>query len=118
MPLLGRVTTTRFGIVWPRWSRLRFDESGRGEPPGKTVTKPPLAAWVAVTLRATADALAGTVPTPPTCTVSVEPAAGMPMGAPMPLRVSRTRNGVSGTNFDRAPGPPASALSGPPMRTA
>ena len=105
-------------MVWPTRIRLRFDDNGRGEPPGYTVTKPPALASVAVTLRATADTPAGTVPTPATFTVTTASGAGLPIGTPMPLRVSSTRNGVSGTNFERAPGPPADALSGPPMRVA
>src|SRR5438270_923238 len=88
---------TRFGIVWPTRSTLRFDASGRPLPAGQTVTNPGSVGSVAVTFNTTATAPdVGTPPVPATCTsidapsVSVEP--------PCPDRVSRIRAGVNGKN--------------------
>ncbi len=99
MPSLPTGTTTRFGTVWPA-SKLRFEVVGRVPPPGKAVTCPGLAALVTVTFRATAVTPAGILPLPAIFTLAEEYALTMPIGAPVPVRVSRRRVGVYGVKSE------------------
>src|SRR5260370_551731 len=86
-------------MVWPA-TKLRLEVVGLVTPSGHTVAKPAAVGWVTVTLMATAPTpLAGTPPLPVTCTLMV-PLAGTGPVAPVPLRVSRMRDGVRG---DRPP---------------
>src|SRR5260221_509451 len=97
---------TKFGTAWPA-TKLRFDGAGR-EPPssGYAVTYPFAVAAVAVTFITIADPPGcGTPLTPPVpVTCNANECAG-PIGPnvpPVPLRVSNTRNGVTGVNSPSA----------------
>src|SRR5436309_3074146 len=89
-------------MVW-FGEKFRFEASGREASPANTVRKLDFVGWVAVTLTITADTpLDGTPPTPVTLSVMVAPS---PTGwveppCPVPSRVSRWRNGVSGLWLD------------------
>jgi len=93
-------TSTRLGTVAPA-VKLRLEASGRALPPGYTVKNPLAVALVAVALSTTALGglgafMAGTPPTPATCTLSVPMGPSLAGGAPRPARVSRMRAGVMG----------------------
>ena len=72
--------------------KFRFDAVGRTVLKGYTVSRLDALPFTSVTLSTAAVALLGTVPTV-TCRGRVTPG---PNGPPVP-RVSRTRNGVTGT---------------------
>ena len=92
-------TSTRLGTDAPA-VKLRLEASGRALP-GYTVKNPLAVASVAVALSTTAVGglgafMAGTPPTPATCTRSVPMGPSLAVGAPRPVRVSRMRAGVMG----------------------
>ena len=97
---------TRLGTVSPP-TKLRFDASGRGTSPGKTVTKLVSVGSVTVTLSTTAvTPLAGTGPLPVTSKRSVD--CGPRLVVPTPpvlVRVSNRRLGA--TAWNRLPAGPA-----------
>src|SRR5665213_2500768 len=81
---------------------LRFDASTGGGPCGATLMNVGAVASTAVTLMATAVAVAGMLATPVTLMVSVWPAptlacvsTGDPVQVPRPVRVSKIRHGPS-----------------------
>src|SRR4051812_28962383 len=88
---------TRFGMVWPAL-KFRLDAVGSAVPPGNTRRCPAARASVTVTFSATAVAPAGTLLVG-SVIVTVRCA---PIGprAPSPVRVSRTRVGLTGWNDD------------------
>src|SRR4051794_22371382 len=98
-------------MLCPAWVTLRLETVGFGVPVGQAVTNPGKVAFVAVRFKATAATpVAGTPATPATCTsIEVFDATGR-AGAPRPVRVSRIRVGVSGTNFAASAGTAAPAV--------
>src|SRR5829696_1615081 len=78
LPPLPILAMTALGMSWPAW-KLRLEATGTGWPQGNTVANPAAAAPAAVTLRATALALVGTLPRPVTWTSMTLPA---PIGPP------------------------------------
>src|SRR5436309_3548884 len=87
-------TTTRLGSVWPA-TGFRFDAVGRGTPFGHTVRKLRAVGSVTVTFRTTDDTpVAGTPPRPVTWRSMLVAA----LSGAAPVRVSRSRAGVSGWN--------------------
>src|SRR4051812_18526751 len=99
-------------MLCPAWVTLRLETVGLGAPVGQAVTNPGRVAFVAVRFKATAlTPVAGTPAVPATCTsIEVFDPTG-PAGAPRPVRVSRMRVGVSGTNFPALAGAAAPAVS-------
>ena len=95
-------TVTRFGTITPA-AKLRLDTVGCVVPSGNAVRNPLAVGSTTVTLRTTAEAPDGTgvVPTPVTCTLSVEAAARVwpayVVGSVAPVRVSTIRKGVTET---------------------
>jgi hypothetical protein len=98
MPVELNGTVTRFATVSSA-TKLRLETVGIVVPSGKTVRNPEAVGLTAVTLSTAADAPAGTVPSPVTCTFSVAAAArAFPAFAwPEFGRVSVMRKGVTGT---------------------
>jgi hypothetical protein len=91
-------TVTRFATVTPA-VKLRLETVGIVIPAGNTVRNPEAVGLTAVTLSTAADAPAGTVPSPVTCTFSVAAAARVfpAFGWPELGRVSVMRKGVTET---------------------
>ena len=84
LPPTPMPTTTMFGTTWPG-TKFRFELAGSGEPVGNTVRNPPAVGATAVTLRATATAVAGIADRPVIGTLRTSPA---PSGVSAALRVS------------------------------
>src|SRR6267378_234290 len=89
-------TSTRLAMVLPA-VQLRLEALGRAVPFGKTARKLPAVVLVTVTFRTTAMAPAGASGAAPVTERLMDFAApSRAIGAPVPLRVSRTRAGVTG----------------------
>ena len=78
---------------------FRFDVSDIGVPVGQTVTKLVAVTCVAVTFSTTAVAVDGTPPRPVTWSVTGLPEPTGCCGAPVPLRVSSSRSGLTVRTF-------------------
>ena len=96
VPPAPTFTIARLGVSVPG-SVFTFDASGRVAPVGHAVTNASASAWVLVMLSTTAPTpVSGTPPRPVTSSVIVCAGPSRPSGAPLPSRVSSTREGVSG----------------------
>src|ERR1035437_8994807 len=100
-PVAPTGTIARLGTLWPA-TKFRLDTTGKGVPLGKADTHPGEVGWVTVRLTTTADTpLVGIPFLPVICRTRSAPAATGARAAPLPIRVSNTRTGDTGTN---APG--------------
>src|SRR5437773_5584525 len=103
-PPVPTATITRFGTVSPA-RKFKVELSGVARPAGNTVRKPGVLGFVAVTFKTTAETpLAGTPPRPVTWRLSVWPGLSLARGAPLPVLVSSTRDGIRGLKRPSGPG--------------
>src|SRR5436305_1973931 len=96
MPSGASFTVSRLLIVWPA-AKLTLAGLGRGWSDGHSVRYARAVGPVTATFNTTAPApLEGTPPRPATCNTATPPAQTGAVGAPLPVRVSRIRDGVNG----------------------
>src|SRR2546428_1252290 len=115
LPSAPTLTVTRLGTVSPT-TKFKLDARGRLVPEGYTVRYPPDVGSVTVVLIITAfTPVAGTPPTPATCTLIVPPGPILPGRLPVDVRVSRIRAGDSDLNrvpsVDNPPNQPATSMT-------
>src|SRR5882724_9668895 len=92
-------TMARFGIVSP-FVKFRLLTAGRTAwPPGNTERKLGAVGFVTVTLRTMDETLDGTPARLATCRFSVWLGWTLATGAPVPLRVSSSRDGETGVKL-------------------
>src|SRR6476620_53738 len=95
LPSAPTGTTARFGSVCPA-RKLTLDVDADGAPFAYAVSQPASSGVVTVRFTTTADTpWLGTPPTPVTCTATDADGPTRARGAPVPLRVSSTRNGAT-----------------------